>query len=291
MLKKIRYLLEVLLVRLGLMFFALIGVKASSNLASKLAVFIGKKHKTSKLAFQNLGKAIPSLSDEEKKNIIEEMWDNLGRIIGEFYYIGKAKKEKFDEFVEVSAETKANFDDLKKLKTGGIVVSGHIGNWEIGPKFFLKNGIKVRTLYRPLNNPYVEKLTAEMREVELIEKGTSGSRKIVEAIKNGEFVIILADQKITEGEPVKFFHADATTATSIARIALKYNVPIIPARSIRLGKKFKFRVELEKPLAIQSSKDINFDVLRLTRQINEKLEGWIKEYPSQWFWVHDRWKK
>ena len=128
----------------------------------------------------------------------------------------------------------------------------------------------------------------------MIKKSLTGGRKIIEAIKRGEFVIILADQKISEGEPVKFFHDKAITTTSIARMAIKYNIPIIPARSIRLNNgnnKIKFSIEVEKPLKYEISKNIEKDVLGITLQINQKLEEWIRQFPDQWFWVHNRWKK
>jgi KDO2-lipid IV(A) lauroyltransferase len=184
-----------------------------------------------------------------------------------------------------------NIDFIRSNLKGGIIFSGHIGNWELGPKSFLYHGINVNTVYRPLNNPYVEKMTASIRGTSLITKSISGSRKIIESIKKGEYVIILADQKTSEGEAVEFFHDQAITTTSIARIALKYGVPIIPARSIRIDKTSKFRVEVEKPLAFKKTDSINNDVIKLTRAINCKLEEWITEYPSQWFWVHNRWKK
>ena len=155
----------------------------------------------------------------------------------------------------------------------------------------MNEGLKVSTVYRPLNNPYVEKMTASIRGSKLIPKGSQGNRQIIEAVKNGEFIIILADQKISEGEKVKFFHDDAITTTSIARIALKYNIALIPARPIRIDHEFKFWAEVERPLDFQKSSDINKDTLDLTRVINQKLEQWISEYPAQWFWVHDRWKK
>jgi KDO2-lipid IV(A) lauroyltransferase len=289
-LKKIRYLIEILIVRFALFFFCVIGVRASSNLASSLARFIGKKLKVHQLAYKNLSNALPELSEKKKGEILDDMWDNLGRIVGEFHHIGTTPLEKIEEFVNFSAESKANLEMIKSLGKGGIIISAHIGNWEVGPKIFLKHGLNVSTVYRPLNNPYVETITANLRGVELIEKGTAGSRKIVETIKAGGFVVIMADQKISEGEPVKFFHANAITATSVARIALKYDIPIIPARSIRHGRQCSFTATMEKPLAMQRSDNLNFDILHLTRQINIKLESWIREYPSQWFWVHDRWK-
>ena len=235
---------------------------------------------------------MPELSEAEKEKILDNMWDNLGRIVGEYAHIAACPVENIESLIEdMSQESRANIEAAKKSGKGGIIFGAHIGNWEVGPKLFMKAGLQVSTVYRPLNNPYVEELTAKMRGVELIGKSTSGSRKIIDVIRKGGFVIILADQKISEGEPVKFFHADAITTTSIARIGLKYDVPLIPARSIRLGKNFKFRVEVEKPLAFEKTGDVNFDLLQLTRSINCKLEEWIRQYPAQWFWVHNRWKR
>ncbi len=289
--KKIRYFIEAVFVRLGLYFFGALEANKSSDVAAKIAKFIGKKIPVNNLAYNNLNKAIPELSKAEKEKILDEMWDNLGRIIGEYPHIAACDVADIERFVELSDETKRNLEFYKNSGQGGIIFSGHIGNWEVGPKTFLRHGIEVGTVYRPLNNPYVEKMTASIRGTEMIEKNSKGNRKIVEFIKNKKFVIILADQKISEGEPIKFFHDYAITATSIARIVLKYNCPLIPARSIRIGNKFKFIVEVEKPLDFQRSNDINADILSVTTKINQKLEQWIRQYPSQWFWVHNRWKK
>jgi len=152
-------------------------------------------------------------------------------------------------------------------------------------------GIDAHTIYRPLNNPYVEKITGSMRKTGMIPKSSKGNRQIIDVIKSGGYIIIMADQKISEGEPVKFFHDDAITTTSIARIGLKYNVPIIPARSIRIGKDFKFILDVDTPLIQDKTDDLNQDSLNLTLKINQKIESWIKDTPQQWFWVHNRWKK
>ncbi|OFW79964.1 MAG: hypothetical protein A2887_01955 [Alphaproteobacteria bacterium RIFCSPLOWO2_01_FULL_40_26] len=289
--KKIRYLLEAIVVKFGLWFFGALNVKAASNLAALIAKFVGKKISVQKLADKNLSNAMPNLSFDQREKILDCMWDSLGRIVGEFPHIAKLSPDELSKIVEISDESKKNIEALKQSGKGGIIFSGHIGNWEIGPKIFLKSGLKVSTVYRPLNNPYVEEMTAKFRGVDMIEKSAGGNRKIIEVIKSGGFVIILADQKISEGEKIKFFHGNAITTTSIARIALKYDVPLIPARSVRIGNDFSFRVDVEKPLVIQKTTNINFDILSLTRKINCKLEEWISEFPSQWFWVHDRWKQ
>ena len=289
--KDARYIIEALIVKLFMWIFTIMKPQTASDIAATIAKFVGKKISVNKLAYKNISKALPELNEKQKEKIIDDMWDNLGRIVGEFGHIGACKMEDIETMLEISQESRENIRILKESGKGGIIFGAHTGNWEVGPKAFLKNGLKVSTVYRPLNNPYVEKMTANLRGVAMIEKSTSGSRKIIEEIKKGSFVIILADQKVSEGESVKFFHDDAITTTSIARIALKYDVPLIPARSIRLGKKFRFCVEVEKSLAFQKSDDINSDVLQLTRKVNIKLEEWIKQYPAQWFWVHNRWKR
>ena len=291
MIKNIRYFIESLFVRFGLWFFYIIGEKRASDISAKISQFIGKKLVVNQLAYNNLSLAIPELSKKNKDKILNEMWGNLGRIVGEYPHISKYPIDKIGDLIEISKESKQVILELKNSGKGGIIFSGHIGNWEIGPKAFLKYGLEVSTVYRPLNNPYVEKMTASIRGTELIAKGSAGNRKIIEAIKKGKFIIILADQKISEGEPIKFFHDDAITTTSIARIALKYDIPLIPARSIRINDDFKFRIEVERPLVFERGNDIDLDILSLTRRINLKLEEWIKQYPAQWFWVHNRWKK
>jgi len=290
-LKQIRYIAEAAITRLAMWLLSLPAPRKAGDIASKIARFVGEKLSVQKLAYNNLSQAIPALSADEKEKILDDMWDNLGRIIGEFPHVCAYSPQEILQFVEVPDEVKANIEALKKLGKGGIIFSGHIGNWEIGPKFLLSQGINVSTVYRPLNNPYVEEMTGKLRGVEMIGKNSAGNRRIIEVIKNGGFVIILADQKISEGEKVKFFHDEAVTTTSIARMVLKYGVPLIPARIIRLGHDFQFKIDLEKPLVIQKTADINSDILQLTREINRKLEEWISQYPAQWFWVHNRWKK
>ena len=292
LIKKSRYLLEALIVRFGLFLFRIIGLKNSANFAGFLAKFIGKKLAVSKLAKENITKSLPNLNSDEIDKILNDMWDNLGRIIGEFPFVSGFSGKELINYVELDEESKKNIEHIKQNFNGGIIFSAHIGNWEIGPKIFLENGINVKTLYRPLNNIYVDNMTAKIRGVELISKGSKGNKQIINEIKNGNYVIILADQKMTDGVSVPFFGRQALTTASIAKLALKYNIPLIPARSIRIGKEFKFMVKVEKPIEFKKPININsHSVISLTTKVNKTLEQWIKEYPSQWFWVHNRWKK
>lgn len=290
-LKQIRYFFESLIVRFGLFLFRCLGLKNAANFGSFLSKLIGKKHSTNELARQNIKLSMPNLKDEEIEKILDDMWDNLGRIVGEFVFVSKFSKDELMNYITIDEESKKNIENIKNNFHGGIIFSGHIGNWEIGPKSFLASGINVKTVYRPLNNEVVDKLTSQIRGVEMIAKSSRGNKQIIEEIKKGNYVIILADQKITDGIPVPFFGRDAITTTSFARLAIKYNIPLIPARSIRIGKEFKFEVKVEKPLEFEKTDNLEEMTKDLTLKINQKLEEWIKEYPAQWFWVHNRWKK
>ncbi len=289
--KKIRYLLEAPFVWLGIVFFGWLNVKNASNLAGKIAIYIGKKIKVNNLALSNLSQALPHLDAYQKNAIINDMWDNLGRIIGEFPHVCKMSADEILQHVEIDADSRKILDDLIARNQGGIIFSAHFGNWEIGPKILLNYGLKVKTFYRPLNNSLVEKMTSSLRGVKMIEKGSNGNRQLVTALKNKEFIIIMADQKVSDGEPIKFFHTEATTSTSIAKIALKYNVPLIPGCIFRVNKQFKFLLKIEKPLEFNKNNSLNSQATNLTLKINQTIEGWVSENPEQWFWVHNRWKK
>lgn len=295
-LKNCRYLLEYAVVKFALWFFLVIGIKNSANLAAKIAKIVGKRMAVNSLAYKNLSLAIPELNEEEKNDILTKMWDNLGRVVGEFFYVAGCKVEKIKQFAKTDEEAQKNIEfiieNFAKKNIGGIIFSGHMGNWEVGPKFLINAGINVSTVYRPLNNLYVENITTTIRGSELIKKGVAGSKKIIEKIKNGGFVIILVDQKVSEGQAINFFHKPAITTTSLARIALKYNVPLIPAYVTRIGQQSKFLVTIEKPLELDDFKKSNQEqaISDITLLINKTLEGWIKKHPEQWFWVHNRWK-
>ena len=291
MLKQLRYLLETIFVLFGLIIFWLFPVNFIGNIAGKIAIFIGKKLKVHQLANKNLSLAFVGCSQNFKQQTLTKMWFNLGKIIAEFIHIATTSGKKLTKFVEINQETIQQIQILKQQKTGGIIFSAHFGNWEIGPKILLNQGLKVHAVYRPLNNPYVEFITARLRGVSLIKKGIQGNRQIINAIKKGEWVIILADQKITDGIEVNFFNQPAITSASLAKIALKYQVPLVLGYILRKKQQFSFSLNLKKPLQTENLQNTEQNIKKLTLQINQNLENIISENPEQWFWVHNRWKK
>ena len=98
----------------------------------------------------------------------------------------------------------------------------------------------------------------------------------------------MADQKLNEGVPVPFFGRDAMTAPAIAELALRHAAPLVPVRVSR-EPRARFRVHLFEPVEVARTGDRDADTRAVLTAINETLEGWIREKPDHWLWIHRRW--
>lgn len=289
-LMRIRYLLEVGFLYLFIGFCRLIGIKNSSRFFGSLAKVVGKRTSPSKTAYKNLEMVFKNKSEKEIKDIVNKVWENLGKTIGEFPHIMKYGKKEVDKYVYASEETKRNIEKIKNSKKGHIMFSAHLSNWELGVRYMKESGLNVKSVYRPLNNVYMDKMVNDMREIEMIPKNKHGARQLLKELKSGTVILMLIDQKMNDGIKVPFFGKQAMTAPAIANLSLKLDVPISPARIIRKNNRVEFEIQLEKPMSYTRTKDRREDALSIMKTINKKLEGWIREYPEQWFWVHNRWK-
>lgn len=236
--KKYKYFLEAILLYIVKFIILLLPINIASNIGSFLAKKIGKLLKVNKLAKKNIKIAFPKLDDDEISELTENMWDNLGRTAFEFFHI---KNIDIDEICEVEGLENLNNTDKKR-----IFFSAHIANWEILPKVASVKGFPLTLVYRKANNPYAEKLINKTRETyktQLIPKGKDGAKKILKAMKKGDDVAMLVDQKMNDGISVPFFGQDAMTPSAIASLAKKYNRELIPVQIIRKkGTKFKLKV-------------------------------------------------
>ncbi len=183
MIIKIKYFLELIAVKIALSLFRILGIKNASNFGSFLARKIGKRLEVQNLARSNLKSAMPSLKDQQIEQTLDDMWDNLGRICGEFVHICKLDQEDLMKYIEVNEKTAQNLKYIKEKYNGGIIFSAHIGNWEIGPKSFLANNFNVKSIYRELNNVMVDNITSKARNVEMIAKNSKGNKQIISEIK------------------------------------------------------------------------------------------------------------
>ena len=291
MLRKIRYFIEWVLVGGALWYLNRLEFKTASDTGGKFFRKIGPYLKRSGIARNNLHRAMPDLSGEQLEKIVGDMWENLGRVFAEFPHVGRMGREELDEILTV--EGLQHLDSLRQIDKGSIFFSGHIANWEFSCKALAANDFPLQLVYRKGNNPRLDRIIQGSRNLYqtiAIPKGKDGARLLLQAIRERRHVGVLIDQKMNDGIPVPFFGRDAMTSPAIARLALKFDCPIVPAHVVRIGG-HKQKFIISPPLEINKTGDQEQDVLNIMTEINSTLEGWIRANPAQWIWIHNRWPK
>ena len=275
-------------------FFRLLPVDAASSLSGKFLRIVGPLIRpVSKRGEDNLRLVFPDWTDGQVRATIAEVWENLGRTAAEYAHLDKFSVEGAD--ARIIADGVDNilhiFDDPGR----GVFVSGHFANWEISGITANQLGMNFGVIYRSLNNPLVDELIINKRAAvttrRQIPKGPAGARPLVDLLKEKNCVAVLADQKLNAGGIlVPFMGHMAMTAPAAARIAVRFNLPVIPISTERLDGA-RFRVTTHKPINFQPTGDLLKDVEALTIRINEALERDIRARPGQWLWLHRRWPK
>ncbi|MBU0725854.1 MAG: lipid A biosynthesis lauroyl acyltransferase [Alphaproteobacteria bacterium] len=268
---------------------AVLPIDTASALGGWLGRNIGTRVGISRRARRNLERAFPEKSAAEIDTLLTGMWDNLGRLIGEYphlpnlaIYDGKRVELQGIEHVDAARE------DGKPA----LFFSGHIGNWELISLAATQRGLPLTRIYRAANNPLIEKLILWGRrgiEGNLVPKGREGATAILETLRAQGHVGLLIDQKMNEGIPVDFFGRPAMTGTALAAFALRYRCPVIPARVERL-EGCHFRITVEPPLVLPDSGDRKADIEALTITCTQIIERWVRDQPAQWLWLHRRWR-
>lgn len=292
MLLKTKHLLEAFAVKLLYVFFKIMPIETASSIGGFVGRNLGRFVKVNKVARRNIKNAFPDFTDKQVESTIVQMWDNLGRVAGEFPHMTGYKGDDFAKIVQVEGAEyiKAAGDSDKTT----IFIAGHFANWEIVPKAIFETGCpSINLVYRKSNNPYVDKLILDVRnnyQAGCMPKGSVGARMLIKAIKKGQHIGMLVDQKQNDGIAVPFFGRDAMTAPAIATLALKYDCQLIPI-CVKRTAGAKFKVTASKPFKFDNTGDEKADVKTAMIKVNSILEDWVKQEPSQWFWVHNRWPK
>jgi len=268
--------------------FGLLPLDRASALGGALARRIGPLLGVNQRAKRNLRAAFPQLGEGEIAAIVRGMWDNLGRVAGEYPHL-----RKIAVFAPGGRVETAGLEHLDRALAAGrriILFSGHLANWEIAALAGGQYGLDIAQIYRAANNPLVDRLVGRLRgaQGELIPKGAVASRRAAAALRRGGHLSLLIDQKMNDGIAVPFFGRDAMTAPALALFALHYDCVVLPVRVESTGGAH-FRLTVYPALPLPRSGDRDADVRALMTEVNRILEGWIRERPEQWFWVHRRW--
>jgi Kdo2-lipid IVA lauroyltransferase/acyltransferase len=281
--------LEALGAAAALGMFRLLPLDLASATGGWLCRRLGPLAPVSRRAERNLRRAFPEKTDAEIRRLLVAMWENLGRVFGEYPHLARFRLYKPQGRVEVVGVEHA--DRLREDGKTGIFFSAHIGNWELLAVGATQLGLPLARIYRVPNNPLVDQLMRAARrsvEGELLPKGAEGARRALAVMRAGGHLAMLVDQKMNDGIAVPFFGRPAMTAPALAQLALKFDCPVVPAKVERLAG-CRFRLTIYQPLTIERSGERKRDVLALMTRVNAIIEGWIRERPEQWLWLHRRW--
>lgn len=267
--------------------FGALPLDAASAVAGWLGRWLGPLAGVSRQARRNLAAALPGLSAAETERVLRGMWDNLGRVAAEYPHLQRIAVFGVDGRVE----TRGLEHVARALAAGRrmILFSGHLANWEIAALAAAQYGIDVAQVYRAANNRLVDRTIRRFRGAhgEFIPKEAVG-RRAVAALRRGAHLSILVDQKLNEGIAVPFFGRPAMTSPALALLALRFGCDVLPVRIERLNGA-RFRLTVYPPLPLPDTGNRTDDVAALMKAVNATLEGWIRERPEQWFWLHRRW--
>jgi KDO2-lipid IV(A) lauroyltransferase len=290
--ERLRYLAEAAPFYLAMGLFWLIGIDA----ASALGGFIGRQifyriRPVMDRARENLRAAYPDMTPPQMESIICEMCDNLGRTTAEYPHLDKLKLHGPNPRLEIAGKEIADAEIARGK--GVMFISGHFANWEGMPVMATQLGYDGGLVYRPPNNPYVDSYISRQRasagpKVQ-IGKGAQGTRKIFTMLRRGMCILLLVDQKTEQGVAAPFFGRDAMTTPAPAALALKLGSTLLPASNERLGGA-RFRMTIHPPIEYTPTGNHDADIQALTVKINAAIEAAVRARPSQWLWIHRRWK-
>jgi KDO2-lipid IV(A) lauroyltransferase len=295
--------------------FKLLPRLAAANLGAAVARSVGPRLPMAKVARRNIAICLPEKSEAEREAILGAMWDNLGRLAGEFTHRralwdaslmkaveiyglerlkaatarGESVRLVSDRIEVVGAD---QFLRLVDMKRPALIFTAHMGNWEVLQWTAARMGLKFAVIYRRPNNPLIARLVEGRRGamVEFLPKGLQGAFGAARVLENGGRVAMLVDVKENKGAPIPFFGRPAMTGTALATLALRYDALIVGTWAQRIGKD-KFRITVERPLDIPRTGDQETDVRTIMSAVNARVECWVRERPDQWLWLHRRWPR
>ena len=284
--KIVIYLIEFILIKILFNFFKIIGYRNSSNFGFFIGKTFGPIFRSKKLIIKNIEKANLKNKDNLKK-IASNVLGNYGRIFAEYVHLKNFRNDKLKEYISV--EGIEHLENLKNSKRKAVFISGHFNNFELMAMQIEKAGIELATIYRPLNNFFLNKTMEQIRKDNIcknqIKKGRAGSREIIKYLTKGTSIAVMIDQRVREGEKIKFFNNYATTTTIPAQLIKKYNCDLVPVYIERKNKNY-FKMFISKPIRTDKNKSI----IETTKFLNNLLEKMILKNVDQWIWTHNRWK-
>jgi len=245
----------------------------------------------------NLVAAFPEKSAAEIEEILRGVWDNLGRVGAEFAHLDRLwdydPVRRTPGRIEGSEATEQIAQRLRDDGKPALVFAAHLANWELAAVAATSYGIDTTVLYRRPNLRAVSDAVIALRAGcmgTLVPTSLAAPLRLAEALTRGSHVAMLVDQYTVHGVPVTFFGRRTKANALIAQLARRFDCPIHGIRVIRQPGN-RFRLDLTEAITPLRDAEGKVDVQRTMQLITDVVEGWVREHPEQWLWLHRRWRE
>ncbi|HCQ70995.1 MAG: lipid A biosynthesis acyltransferase [Alphaproteobacteria bacterium] len=281
---RVRYALEAFFLGALFLIFRLMPVDVASAVGGAIGRFVGPKMAASRKARRHLQQCLTDMDDAHAKGVIADMWDNLGRVVAEYphlrYIVANRMTVNGAEHIDAV---------LASPDKGGVFFSAHFANWELPPIYLhVVKGMDIHSMYRAPNNPFVDQMIHYCRTlrgaIPAWNKSRAGGQGAMKALRAGGSLAILIDQKYNEGINVPFFGMDAMTNPFFVKMAKKFGLPLIPASMVRT-KGAHFILNVHPPIHVEGREEDE-----IIKDAHAMIEEAITQTPSQWIWMHRRWR-
>jgi KDO2-lipid IV(A) lauroyltransferase len=272
-----------------------IGRRRATEVAVFLTRVIGPLLPENKTAANNIAMAFPEKSAAERAQILRGCWENFASVAVEFVFLEEMTAPFDPARPDEGPITVTGIDQFVRLRDDGktaVIFTAHTANWEVLGVIATKFGLKTVLPYRaPSNVHFGEDLLAEREALmgTLIPNSRGAAFEITTAMAAGAHLGMLVDQRLVTGLRVPFFDHPAMTNPLAARFARQFDCPVHGARAIRLPGG-RLHLELTPPVEMPRDAEGLIDIAAATARITSVVEGWVREHPEQWLWLHDRWQ-
>jgi len=241
---------------------------------------------------RNLELAFPEMRAAERAEILRLEYRNLGWLLAEFCQMPSYTLEFASRFIRY--EGLEHYLAARDRGKGVLVLTGHLGAWELSSFYHSLAGYPMGMVIRRLDNPLVDRMVNRIRCLHgnrVLHKDDF-ARGLLASMRAGETVGILMDTNMTppQGLFVPFFGVSACTASGLARVALKTDAAVVPGFLLWEGSERQYVLHFYPELTLTSSDNAEADAADNTARFTAVIEDAIRKYPSQWLWMHRRWK-
>lgn len=247
-----------------------------------------------RLGRANLAAAFPDKSADEIERILVGVWDNLGRVAAEFAHLDRLTVgDPYNlPYLRFDAASRARFDRVRDDGKPALVFAAHLANWELPAIMAAAWGLDAMVLYRRPNVGAIADAIIAIRKGSmgtLVPTNADAPIRLARALEHNRHVAMLVDQHYVKGVEVTFFGRRCMANPLIAKLAAHVEAPIHGTRIIR-EPGGRFRGEITDEIPPVRDADGKVDIQGTMQAITSVVEGWVREHPEQWLWLHRRWR-